>query len=299
MNRGVAAPARRTTRRGLALVALCVALAATATARMQDALAASPAQYGVLSAESGGVKASVEYVEFHFADAPLNRKALRLTITRDGASAYDAEIASPNCAPCELEELADSRSPVSVADLEGTGQPDVIVDLYTGGAHCCTILQIYSFDPGTMTYRPLEHDFGDPGARIADVAGDGHLELESADDRFAYEFTPYAYSGLPLQVWSVREGRLVDTTRSFRSALVADAAKWLKAFRQARREGTGNGVIAAWAADEELLGHGGLVKRTLAREASRGNLRSREHFGPSGHRFVVKLMRFLKRLGYV
>ena len=37
-------------------------------------------------------------------------------------------------------------------DLEHTGQPDVVLDLYSGGAHCCTIEQIFSFDPGTMTY---------------------------------------------------------------------------------------------------------------------------------------------------
>ena len=52
--------------------------------------------------------------------------------------------------------------------------------------------------PGTSTYRSVEQDFGDPGAVIADLAGDRRLEFESADDRFAYEFAPYAYSGLPL-----------------------------------------------------------------------------------------------------
>jgi hypothetical protein len=175
----------------------------------------------------------------------------------------------------------------------------VVLELQTGGAHCCTIVQVYSYDPGAMAFRAVERDFGDPAALLVDVAGDGRLELESADDRFAYEFAPYAYSGLPLQIWSVRAGRLVDTTRSFPRALAADAGRQLAGFVKLRGQGLGLGLIAAWAADQELLGHGALVRATLSREAGHGRLRSREHYGPSGASFVAKLMRFLRRSGYV
>ncbi len=185
-----------------------------------------------------------------------------------------------------------------VRDLEANGQGNVIVELNSGGAHCCTIFQVFTWDPGTMTYRVAEHDFGDPGALVADIAGNGKLEFETADDRFGYAFAPFAYSGLPLQILSFANGRFRNVTRSFPSALAKDAAKWLRAFRSERRLQLGNGLIAAWAADEELLGHGALVRSTLAREAAQGHLRSRENYGPSGTAFVRALLRFLARAGY-
>jgi hypothetical protein len=56
------------------------------------------------------------------------------------------------------------------------------------------------------------------------------------------------------------------------------------------------GVIAAWAADEDLLGHTRLVSRYLHRQAAAGHLHS--SFGAGGPRFVAKLQRFLRRRGY-
>ena len=248
-----------------------------------------------ISASEGAVTAQLTYSSAaEEGSGPV--KGLRLTIERAGAKIYEAPVKSSHCAPCGLERFA--GGPLLVRALEGAGQPNVLVELYTGGAHCCTILQIYSYDPGTMAYRVTERDFGDPGAKIEDLAGDGSLQLLTADDRFAYEFAPFAYSGLPLQVLALRAGRLTDVTRSYPAAIAKDAAQWLKTFRSERHLQLGNGAIAAWAADEELLGHDRLVRATLAREAARRNLRSREHYGPSNGSFVRALLRFLARTGY-
>ncbi len=246
-----------------------------------------------VTASEGTVTAQLRYEEPPASQAPAG---LQLTIERGGAQLYQAPVSSPRCSPCRLEELG--THPLLVRDLEGHGEPSVILELNSGGAHCCTIVQVLSLDPGTTTYRAAERDFGDPAALVRDLAGDGALEFETADDRFAYVFAPFAYSGLPLQLLAFREGRFVDVTRSFPAALAKDATKWMQAFRSERRHGLGNGLIAAWAADEELLGHDGLVRSTLAREARHRNLRSREHYGPSGERFVEALLRFLKHTGY-
>jgi hypothetical protein len=175
----------------------------------------------------------------------------------------------------------------------------VIVTLSTGGAHCCTIAQIFSFDSGVMAYRPLERNFGDPGVRITDVAGDGKLELETSDDRFAYLFESFAYSGLPIQIFRLQGGRLVDSTRMFPAAVAADAARQLKAFTANRHAGLGLGFAAAWVADEALLGRSAAAFTRLNREARAHRLRSRDHFGPAGSRFVSLLRRRLHRFGYI
>ena len=59
-------------------------------------------------------------------------------------------------------------------------------------------------------------------------------------------------------------------------------------------------IVAAWAADEDLLGHGRLVHRFLVAQAAAGHLNDglgdRE---PSGRAFVITLDHFLVRRGYL
>jgi hypothetical protein len=283
-----------------ALVSILAATVLCAAAPAPALSAESASKHVVVSAQEGNIGAQLGYQEGVGGNLP--HFGLRLQITRGGESFYEQPVSSrycdQGCVPEPIGAGPTKSSPLAVGDLEGNGQPAVVLELSTGGAHCCSVLQVFSFDPGTMTYRSVERDFGDPGALVTNLAGDGRLEIESADDRFAYEFTPYAYSGLPLQIWSFREGRFIDVTKQFPEAVAADATRQFKGFLANRRQGYGLGLIAAWAADQELLGHDGLVRTTLAREVRHGRLRSREHYAPAGRAFVVKLMRFLARSGY-
>jgi hypothetical protein len=193
------------------------------------------------------------------------------------------------------------KSSVDVVDLEHTGQPDVVLDLYSGGAHCCTIVQIFSFDPGTMTYVKTERNFGDPQARIVDLGHNGRYEFLTADDSFAYLFTDFAGSGLPIEIETFNDGRFTDVTRHYPRLVAKDAAFWLRAFKRMAGSGYQDsvGVIAAWAADEDLLGHAKLVNTYLAQQASLGHLNSALYPQAGGQRFIVKLKRFLHTRGYV
>jgi hypothetical protein len=275
-------------RRLTAAIVLILALAAS------SALAAGGGQ---VSAGEGVVQATVSYPPPPASLGGGALPGLRLEISRSGQSFYAQPVSSRYCREyCGLESFG--GGPLLVKDLEGDGEPDVVLELNTGGAHCCTVVQVFSLDPGVMAYRGIERDFGDPGAVLEDVAGDGRLELESADDRFAYAFTSYAFSGLPVQIWRISDARFVNVTRSFPRALRADAARQLKGFLANRRQGMGLGLIAAWAGDEYLLGHRSLVAGTLAREARFGRLRSGDHLSPGGGAFVRKLKRFLVSNGY-
>jgi hypothetical protein len=292
-------PARRS--RTALLTSILTGALALCFAGPAPALAGEPTSEHVqVSAQEGVVSALLGYQEGVGGNLPYFD--LRLQITRAGESFYEQQVSSryclEGCVPEPIGAGPTKTSPLAVADLEGNGEPAVVLELSTGGAHCCTIVQVFSFDPGTMTYGPVERDFGDPGAVITDLAGDRHLEFESADDRFAYEFAPYAYSGLPLQVWSFHEGSFVNVTREFPKAIAADATRQFKGFMAYRRQGYGLGLIAAWAADQEMLGHGALVRRTLAREVRGHHLSSHEAPHGGGSAFVKKLMGFLKRTGY-
>ncbi|HMD51559.1 MAG TPA: hypothetical protein VKG62_02510 [Solirubrobacteraceae bacterium] len=270
---------------------------ATVVVACSGALASSASAASV-SASEGIVQATLSYEGPVSGQGGQGLTNMKLAINRSGVSFYDQPVTSHDCAtaPCGLENAG--GGPLQVKDLEGNGQPDVILGLNTGGAHCCTIEQVFWFDPGVMAYRLVEHDFGDPGAVVSDVAGNGHLEFRSADDRFAYAFGSYAFSGLPVQIWQFREGSFVDITKQFPTVIAADAVRQLKEFDANRGRGLGLGEIAAWAADEYLLGHRSLVKHTLEREARGHHLRSYQHMNPEGTAFIKQLGHFLARNGY-
>ena len=59
------------------------------------------------------------------------------------------------------------------------------------------------------------------------------------------------------------------------------------------------GLIAAWAGDEDLLGHSSTVKSYLAKELKAGNLRSALGANLGGQKFVDHLQKFLRQHGYV
>jgi hypothetical protein len=226
-----------------------------------------------------------------------------LTISRSGQVVYDQPVSSRFCGPntalaqsyCAPGAPERGFSSVHVVDLESGGQPDVVLDLYTGGAHCCTVEQIFSFDSLTGTYVKTEHDFGDPGDEIKDLGHNGQLEFLTADDSFAYAFTDFADSGMPIEILAFANGQFTSVTRQYPKLIARNAASLFKAFKHNISDGVG--LIAAWAADEYNLGHGALVKSTLAKELKAGHLRSL--IEPGGRKFIRALNKLLRRDGYV
>ncbi|HTX11318.1 MAG TPA: hypothetical protein VME22_22040 [Solirubrobacteraceae bacterium] len=259
-------------------------------------LIAAPAAFATTeTAQAGNVTAT-----FTFQGKFPDYTGQTLEIAQGGTVFYDEPVVSNFCGELCAPGIT-GKSAVEVVDVEHTGQPDVVLDLYSGGAHCCTIVQIFSFDPGTMTYVKTERNFGDPGVRISDLRHNGRFEFVTADDSFAYEFTDYAGSALPLEILSFSNRHFTNVTDSYPRLVAKEAALYLKFFKEdaSTHYQDSVGLAAAWAADEERLGHGSLVKTFLAQQASQGHLNSALYPQQSGQRFVAKLLRFLRTHGYI
>jgi len=273
-------------------------------ARRLALLVAALAAVGVAVTESAGAadqparRAGVRAV-FSFVRGPQEGqyRDLHIRITRRGRTLVDGPARVPGCAPpfCAPGGGLQGRS-VRVRDLDGDGEPEVVLDLFTGGAHCCVKTRVYWFDGAG--YRSVVHDFADIGYRLRDLGRGRTPELVSADPRFAFLFTSFAASVFPLQVWAFRDQRLVDVTRLFPARVQADAARAFRLYRRARRSGAlePRGAIAAWAADQYLLGRRAATLRRLrtlaARRALPGDV-------PRGQQtFVRRLDRTLRRFGY-
>lgn len=271
-------------------------LVLTVVAVVAHLVVALPASAATESAKSGNLVATFTYAgTFPRARHPY------LTITRSGRVLYRHPVASAWCGTqCWPNLIGTERSAVHVVRLQPNGSPEVVLDLYSGGAHCCSIEQVYSSNSKAGPLHMSEHDFGDPEARLVPLGAKESFDFLSADDSFAYAFTDYAASGMPIEVLSFSHQKFHNVTRSFPRLISRDAAQWLRAFHDAApRYDDTVGLVAAWAADEEMLGHTTLVHTFLDAQDTAGHLNSAlSPIEPSGQRFVQELTKFLRRHGY-
>jgi subtilisin-like proprotein convertase family protein len=221
-------------------------------------------------------------------------RGIRLRIERDHTTLLDARPAEPRgwgC-PCSLVP-----GEVAVRDLDGDGEPEVTVDLYTLGPHCCFYDAVYRYLPGKTAYRATIGFWGNVGARLVDLGGDGRPEFRTADDRFAYAFTSFARSAFPIRILRFDHGRFVDVTRSFPSAVRRDARSLFALYRSERRSRDRDvaGILPAWLADQYLLGRGPAGWRVLERAVRRGKLSKWENPGA----YLRRVRAVLRRTGYI
>ncbi|ERN40579.1 hypothetical protein KR51_00029060 [Rubidibacter lacunae KORDI 51-2] len=194
-------------------------------------------------------------VELSYRDADTETLDLRLRVLRDGIVLLDADVPRGSLVHRPLANFIEGGLPVR--DLNGDGEPEIVVDLYTGGAHCCTYSQIYSYNNAQSEYIALVHDWGSVGYNLRDLDGDGIAEFDSADDRFAYRFASFAGSSFPLQIWQLRAGAMVDVTRKFPAAIYSSAAQNWERYSSARSGGGEvKGALAAYLADKHSLNEG-------------------------------------------
>lgn len=269
-----------------------------------EAVAASPSALPAASAQQtqtaslGPITATLTFRDASGSDAPMPYTDLALQITDGARTLRSGPLDTHACGQaCSPDHVGHGDS-VHVVDMNGDGVTEVLVDLYTGGAHCCSVDEIFSIDPATGALTQAERNWGDPGAELADLGHDGKLEFLTADDRFAYRFDAFAFSGLPVLVERFANGTFTDVTSSYRALVTRDASTWLHAYRHNWAHGNGLGFLAAWAADEYRLNRRSAVDRFLSRELHRGHLRGDGAYWHGGARYVHDLKRFLARSGY-
>jgi hypothetical protein len=180
------------------------------------------------------------------------------------------------------------RANLQVRDLDADREPEVILDLFTGGAHCCTFSLIYRYDPALKQYTSIEHFWGNAGYGFKDLNRDGIPEFNSWDDAFAYAFASYAGSAYPPQIWQYRAGRMSDVTKSYPQLVYSHAYQlW-----QDYTKGTGGepkAMLAAYLASKYILGQSEDSWRTVQQAYQESDRTS----------FFKELRIFLQQTGYI
>jgi hypothetical protein len=81
----------------------------------------------------------------------------------------------------------------------------VIIETYSGGAHCCFSTLVYSL--GQRAENLLETPAANCGGDFRDLDGDAVMEFVTCDDRFAYAYCPFAASPVVTAVLAYELGQ--------------------------------------------------------------------------------------------
>jgi len=195
--------------------------------------------------------------------------------------------------PVEAASRGDAPQPdLCVARFAGQDRPTVLIGLWTGGAHCCTVVRAVPLTASGLG-RALEFRGGNAALVVA-AAGD-HAVLVTANDAFAYQFSSFGGSGMPVQVLDLRGSAFVDTTAEHPDLVRADAARMWDQFGSASDGGLG--LLAPWVADQCLLGQGAQAWATVDQLQAQGKLAGQPSW-PRGAAFVGALHTFLAQHNY-
>jgi hypothetical protein len=211
------------------------------------ATAALPAvaQAHTATASGGGLKATLSY-----AGGPgITTKDERLTIVQGGKTVYNQPVPAAGCTRvCG----PGTKQPIALASLYGDDGEDVVLSLFSGGADCCSIADVYVPSAAVQSYVLDQHNFGEGGFRLERIGPGGRPLFVSANSAYYCSITICAASGLPLQIFEFEAEKFVNVTRQYPKLIARDAARWLAIYY--RKPSQGQGAIAAWAGDEYLLG---------------------------------------------
>ena len=269
---------------------LAVALAAVLCG---PAAAAKPGPWVpvVVHRDSGRVAAVLTVERQRTSYGVYDYRKLRLRVTLDGKAVFDQGLCGAN--DCGIA----TQHTLSVRNVWGDGVPEVLLDTYSGGAHCCFGTYVVFLD-GTRAGHSVFQLWGDPGYRLETHAGT--TVFVSADDRFAYEFTSFAGSGLPIEAFALdANGAFQNVTKSWPGLIRTDAKQWWKAYVSQRGK-TGadvRGVVGAWCADEYLLGRRQVCESELTSALAKGYLKG-PTIWPQNGKFVALLHKQLSKWSY-
>jgi hypothetical protein len=190
-----------------------------------------------------------------------------LTIARAGRTTVTLPVTAPTGSPIVDLFILNTEAEQSSVDAEESAgslclvrfsdgaAPVALIALTTGGAHCCITLRAVPADGGPA----VDHDFGNYGPWLRNVSSNGSTGpttvpvLVSADNAFAYQFTSFAGSGPPVQLFSWTGTAFADVTRRHLDVVRDDAQSYLAAFNDPTQPEK-LGFLTGYLADECVAG---------------------------------------------
>jgi hypothetical protein len=158
----------------------------------------------------------------------------------------------------DIENVATFGSAQLVELDPGNSEPEVLLNFFSGGAHCCYSLELYKFESGRWNNVPFQGPQAPTGSgdgdgdNVEDIDHDGVAEMIERDDAFLYKFDSYAGSYSPARIYALRDGHWTDVSSrpAYRSMYVHSAKEMAKACKS-----ESNSFWAAYAAEQAIIGN--------------------------------------------
>jgi hypothetical protein len=102
-------------------------------------------------------------------------------------------ISQPGQSDIQVESVF-KLNDLTATDITGAGYPDLVIQTFSGGAHCCFSWTVYELGPALK--RVLQSPDSNCEGELKDLDGDGTMEFITCDDLFAYKYCCFANSPL-------------------------------------------------------------------------------------------------------
>lgn len=195
---------------------------------------------------------------------------------------------------------------IELIDLDSDGTAEVVVQTFTGGAHCCLATTTYTWQD--EQFNPVYFGYLDGGGGdFKDLNGDGLMEFVTFDNAFLYSFSSYAGSYPPSVILTYDNGAYRDTTTQFTNYLedTASAMRFTVEDPEFADRSDKNGVLAGYVAQNIRLGRYREAWLFMLSHYDRTDDWGLNTYGDDGEvtqayaDFPTALYAFLQELGYL
>lgn len=239
------------------------------------------------------------------------RGDLALTITASDAAGPEEQVAlltirRPGMAPVTLRGEPGLGWRFGIGQLDTReNAPAVLLESFTGGAHCCSVIDVavpeqHAYRVVRLTHRGVDgktsHMFdAELDEFPIDLSGDGIADFVLTDDAFLYRFSSYAGSMPPPLVLNILGGRTVDVSKApgLRPLFAMKMAKARAYCSAPASEGNErNGACAGYVADAARIGQFDSAWKVMLAHYDRSSTWNKKPF-------PADLKAFLRANGYI
>lgn len=103
---------------------------------------------------------------------------------------------------------------MNTIDFNNTGKKNLLLSMYTGGAHCCVYLFLGVMDKGKFYISDTLY-LGNSWFEVCDIDNDRMLEINTSTDMLAYAFTNYAETRFPPRVYKIKSNKFKNVTKNY------------------------------------------------------------------------------------
>jgi len=125
---------------------------------------------------------------------------------------------------------------LTAEDFDTDGNPEVLIETYTGGAHCCISLYIGRVKDNSFSLIDTIY-WGNCGYEVKDLNGDGKKEITGCYDMFAYFYTNFAQSRFPVIIYALRNNRFEVVNKEHKKIVYADIKELKKELKEYLEKG--------------------------------------------------------------